>query len=279
MIELPKKDGYPTITMEFLKERPLSYSSLSWFAISPAHYIHYLTAPRETTPALLMGGLVDVLLLTPEDYEKKYVIMPKFGTSNKDKAAKEEFFKNNRGRTAITQQMKDEASRIVDALKINPLSRHYLDKITQTQRKMEWKCKETGLPFIAYLDMDIEGEYIGDLKCMADASPDEFNRAAYNFGYHLQVGIYRNGYKEKFFKFPRFFFLVAEKGAPYGVAVYDKLTPDFLKLGEEQFAHLKQEFLFCMENNLWHQSYEFRTVAGGYILDLPGYAKTKLNDR
>ena len=42
------------IDINFLNERPLSYSSLKEFAKSPSHYIHYVLAKREPSKEMAL---------------------------------------------------------------------------------------------------------------------------------------------------------------------------------------------------------------------------------
>ena len=46
------------ITIDTLKERPLSYSSLKEFAKSPRHYVEYLRREKKPTAAMAFGSLV-----------------------------------------------------------------------------------------------------------------------------------------------------------------------------------------------------------------------------
>ena len=76
---------------ETIEKRPLSYSSLKSFSISPKHYISYLTKERTPpTAALIQGSVFDILLLTPEDFEKKLYIAPPYEHSARTNLGKAE---------------------------------------------------------------------------------------------------------------------------------------------------------------------------------------------
>lgn len=268
----------PVITLDFLKGRPLSKTSLMQFRKSPAHYRHYLTAPKDDTPALVFGRLFDCMVLTPDETEKRFVVMPKFGRKKTDEEAKEEWILANAGKTFVSEEMVKTAEAMKEAVFASERAASYLNVAGQTQRRLTWEDKDTGLPMLSYVDADGTEpvDFIVDLKSAADASEEAFTRDAYKYGYHLQTAIYLEGFRRKLFRFPKFVFVVVEKEPPYGVAVYDKLSDAFLKLGQQELATLREEFLYAMKENLFEKTYDFRTTDGGLLLDLPGWARNKI---
>ena len=262
------------ITLETLKARPLSYSSLIAFKRSPLHYMQYLVEKRKATPAMAMGSLIDCLLLTPDKYEDRYIIKPDFSKGEGVRARAKAWEEENKGKTWISDVMLAEAKLIVLAVQKNPISKEYIDQVTASQKKIEWTDKETGLPMIAYLDLESE-KFIADLKSTADAHPEEFMKSAFNFDYHIQTAIYLDAAAHRG-KFPDFYHIAVEKKAPYGVSVL-KSSKQFIELGTQEYRKLLQEFKFCMEHNLWDQSYEFSAPAGYYQMELPGWALNKIS--
>src|SRR3990167_3918132 len=175
--------------------RPLSYSSLKAFQKSPQHFIEYRMTKKEPTPALIFGNLLDVMILTPEEYERKYAIMPsdvKRPTSAQVNAAKpspasieqikiyNEWCDENRGKTWICQEDKDLADFLAKKTFDNEKAKDLLSRVTSTQQKMSWTHKATGLPLIGYKDMNAP-DFIGDLKSSADGSPEGFTKSAFQF--------------------------------------------------------------------------------------------------
>lgn len=273
-----------------LDARPLSYSSLKAFQKSPQHFVEYRLTKKEPTPALMFGNLLDILILTPAEYDKKYSVMPAdlekpganiINAKNPSPASLEKIKRYNdwtganQGKIWITDDDYQLASFLAKKTFDNEKAKDLLSRVGSTQQKMSWTHKATGLPMVAFKDMNGDS-FIGDLKSAADGSPEGFMSAAYKFGYHLQAGTYRDGERTLSGRYPDYFFLVVETSAPYNVTVY-KATADFIKLGEQQFEETMQAFKFCMENNLWYQGYEFHAAAGYHQLDLPGWAKQKLN--
>lgn len=263
------------ITIDDLIARPLSFSSLMKFKRSPLHYIHYLNTRKEATPDMVMGSLIDCLLLTPDEYEDRFVIQPDFskgeGVREKARIWKEE----NKGKSWIKEEQLLDAQLTVDAIERNPIAKELRMQVTSSQKKIKWTDKETGLPMIAYLDMEAGNKFIIDLKKTGNADPEKFIRSAMDYGYHIQAAIYVDAANHRG-AFPDFFHLAVEDQAPYGICVM-KSSKDFLALGLQEYRKLLQEFRYCMEQSTFNQSYEFRSMVGYSQLDLPGWALSKLN--
>lgn len=283
----------PQYITEFNPEfdkRPLSYSSLKAFSKSPQHFVEYRLTKKEPTPALLFGSLLDVMILTPSEYDAKYAIMPntikkptsaQYGAKEKtDKTAQqieqyEGWCNENRGKTWIDLEDKILADFLAKKTFENKKAMDLLNRVSSVQQKVSWNHKGTNLPLIGYKDMNGD-TFIGDLKSTADGSPEGFTKSAFQYGYHLQTGTYLDAERTLSGKFPDFFFLVVETVAPYNISVY-KATSDFIALGKQQFEELMMQIKFCTEENLWYQGYEFHSAVGYHQLDLPGWAKNKLN--
>ncbi len=285
---MPERDDTGTkkveliIDDEFLKTRPLSKTSLIKFKRSPAHYIHYLTAPKEKTEALMLGSVVDCLTLTPNIFEKRFMLLPEINMRTNDgKAEYAKLLSEADGKELISPKLLAQATNMRDALLTNKKSAEYLvDIAIYAQRKLNWLDTESNLPMTGYTDFDADDpvDMLGELKTAANADIDEFSRDAYKFDYHIQAALYLEAFRKKLYRFPKFVFIVVEKEAPYGVSVFDKISPSFFKLGAQEVAKLRQQFRHCMKNDLFKSSYEYKSVDGGHLLDLPAYARQKIDD-
>lgn len=269
-------------TEDFLKKRPLSYSSLKEFAKSPKHYCHYLTKTRETSPALLFGDVCDRLLLSPNEFSKKYAVSEKFDLrTTKGKEDSLAFELANKGKVIISQPEYDKARIITDNVNNYARAKEYLQSLKTVQRKLTWKDKKTSLPFIGYVDGDnaqsiMDVDFHIEYKTAMDATEQGFIRDAYNFNYPLQIASYRNGYAVKG-KFPKTVYIVAEKTEPYCVQVFLP-SEDFYTLGKQQWDKLKTSFRHCMDTNQFNKGYDYHTAYGTTILDIPGWAKRLIEE-
>lgn len=270
----------PEITMEFLEKRPLSYSSLKQFRRSPLHYITYLTQKKEATPALIFGNMFDCLLLTPDEFEKRFVVAPEINKrTNAGKEQFEQFIEANKGKTIVTKEMIEGANKMIESVNNHRVASEILKANGTVQRKMNWVDTKTKLPCTMQSDFDSdEINIVCDIKSTTDASESKFMRDAFEYGYHIQCAMYLEAFRRKMFRFPRFAFIVIEKEPPFAVNVFNKISESFIKLGQQEIETLRQEFVHAMENKLFNQAYDFRSVDGGSILDLPAYAKHRIHE-
>jgi hypothetical protein len=271
---------------ETLKTRPLSYSSLKNFCISPKHYIEYLTAERKPdTEALIQGKVFDILLLTPDDYEKSiYVVnFEHSGRTNLGKAEREKAYTEAGGRLMIEQDVLYTTIAMIKSFFRDADAMYYFEKMKYKQVKIEWtdRGKErTGLKSVGFLDGESDKEsqdyFIADIKTGRSAETDQFIRDAYNFGYHLQVGGYTLGAKNEYYKFPDFVHLVIESTAPYAVNVF-RASSKYIEDSQEEYLAALTAFKYCLDNNEWHKGHAFKRFDNVKYqqMQLPGYWKPK----
>lgn len=265
------------ITLEDLMKRPLSYSSLKEFGKSPAHFVHYRNKPKEgKSDDLIFGSLVDTLKCQPVEFGSKYAVLPLECTQGLGmKERKLKFLDENKGKEIISPILFERAQQTVISINRNEIAKPYFARAKERQKKLVWTDEETGLPFIGYVDNDGDDFFL-ELKTAESASQEKFIRSAISYDYPLQGAMYVNGYKSIGQK-KKPVYIVAESSAPYAVAVYDRVSKDYLAYGQKMFDKLKFEFLACLENQSFEKSYDFRNVMGkGFILDLPNYLKNDL---
>lgn len=269
------------IIKESLKKRPLSYSAMKEFQKSPQHFFAYITKERKpATPAMIQGSIFDVMLLTPDRFDDMYHVMPKI--DKRTKVGKAEYANQLEicgDKFPITPEQFDTSINMLKSITKNEGAMDYINRFKFNQTKIEWKDHETGLNCIGYYDgeSDIEDQdyFISDIKTAQDASEDKFIRDAHNYGYHLQTGAYTSAAKQRFFKFPDFIHIVIESSAPYAVNIF-RASSNYLEQSQNEWHETLKAFKYCLENNLWHMSYEFHRLSVPYNqMNLPGYFKPK----
>lgn len=297
----------PGISMEDIVKRPLSYSSLKEFMRSPKHFLHYRNAPKdkEVTYALIFGGLVDCLVLTPDEYDQRYIILnapekcfpekvllkdvgkEKFEAYKVELANAEEAYKakcaeydkivSDNTKVIITQKMYDEACTLRDVIFKHPVAMKVIERVTKVQCEYTWKDKATGLSILGKFDGEGD-DMIFELKTAINADPEEFMKAAFNFKYHIQCATYLEAMAKKG-KYPQFVYIVIEKTAPYGISVLQP-TKEYVELGKQELRKLLDTFAFCLKENKWEEGYEFKSsrIDKTFALDLPPWAKRLLNN-
>ena len=263
------------ITEEFLQNRPLSKSSLMEFNKSPKHYIHYLQKKKKDSEAMRTGTLLDIRLLTPDQFDKKIVIVDSIpGERIKGYEGFMAVYKEQKVIPA-TQSEIDNIDNAIEAAMNTPEVRLYIDGIKKTQIEMRWHNKKNNLPLLGYVDFETmvsDQLFIGDLKKTRSADPDDFTRDIYKYGYHIQAAAYLDAYKYKQFRFPYFINLCIELEEPYGCSImfYESKT---IQEAQDEFYGLLDAFRYCMDNDLFHMGYEFRLMqqSSYFAVRKPGY--------
>jgi hypothetical protein len=255
------------IDIEFLKSRPLSYSSLKQFKKSPKHYIHYLTSPREYKTAYAMGNLIDSMLLQPEEVDKRFLIQELYkGTGSVALNNELRMVAQAENKEIISPKDHAIAEQCVKSVLEHKLASELLANRKDVQKELQFKYTG-GIPFRGFqdfgshLDREDNGhmkrqEIIVDLKSARSAKPRDFMRDVASYEYPLQPATYLNYYKRKRWQFPVFYWLVVEKTEPFGVSVI-KFDDKDKENAMIEFDLLVKAFKYCMKHDLWHMGYDF----------------------
>lgn len=254
-------------------EEKLSYSSISQFKKSPRSFIDYKMGKKEQTDAMKLGSLVHCLILTPQLFESKYFVfddtekVTEIGggnprATNAYKKWKTEQLALVGDKDPISKTEFDQASLMANSVLNNSASKPILEKCPNRETPMSFEMN--GLNIICFLDAH-GNECILDIKICADADPRKFQKTILYDGYYLQGGVYELAVGELK---PYYIVAVDRTGA---VSVH-LLMDSLLEHGMTEFERLTREFVACVDNNDFHQSYEYRTHNGYYQLDKPPYA-------
>lgn len=185
---------------EYAKWNAFSKSMVSSALKSPAHLHEYLNTHRKTA-AMALGSLVDCLLLEHDTFDDSFVVRP--DTYEDAKGVTKPFNMRSNwckswvaendasGKTVISSFDIKKAQSMADAVRCHKGAASMLDG--KTQISIAWRHEETGIMCKGRLDAATD-EAIYDLKTCQDASQEAFSRAAANFGYDVQGGIYQAAY-------------------------------------------------------------------------------------
>lgn len=227
-----------------LNTRPLSFSSLSKFDISPVHYISYISGAREETPQMLLGSLVHAMILEPDTIESEYVMSPKFDMRKKeDKEAKAKFDADNEGKKVIDPDTWQAAADIAGAVYDSPKCVSILSKLDMREAHFKYDYKK--LPVNGYIDgigKNNDIPFVLEIKTSITSNPSDVVKDFYNKKYYLQAGIYRKalevmGLTDK----APVVYIVVENKAPHIVSVF-MATEEYVEYGIKEFDRLISEF-------------------------------------
>lgn len=258
-----------------LKQRPLSFSSLSQFDISPVHYIKYITQKKEETPQMLLGSLVHSMILEPDQVEIEYVLSPKFDMRKKeDKEAKAAFDKDNEGKKVIDPDTWDTAKNIASSVYDSPMAVNILSKLEM--RECHFTFDHNGLPVNGYIDgvgKQNDKPFILEVKTSLTSSPSEVIKDFYNKRYHIQAGVYRKaiemmGISDK----APVIYIVVENKPPHIVTLF-MASEDYVSYGVKEFDRLVSEFKHWKDLGFPTVGYSKTGSEELYELGLPSWVK------
>lgn len=112
--------------------------------------------------------------------------------------------------------------------------------------------EETGLTVRCRPDLySPRHKLILDIKTATDASPDGWDKAIGDFGYHMQDATYTDVWAgSSGYEVDGFWFLVFEKSDPPQVALYE-LTPEAVAEGHAQYRRQLQRTKECIDSGEW----------------------------
>jgi len=227
-----------------------NYSVLKHAQRSAAHMLHAMT-PKDPTPAMLLGSLVDALLFAPEQIALRFVEAPDM--DRRTKSGREQWDTFNlsiaEGCRVIDADTWEKAHRMVDAIRRNRTARALLNG-HRYQIPMVWTDADTGVRCKALADSVLPGLTITDLKTTTCADAREFARNAASLAYHMQSAFYCDGWRECTGEDLPYTFIVVESAEPHAVAVY-RLEDAAIDAGRIRYKSALQLFADCTRSGHW----------------------------
>lgn len=138
-----------------------------------------------------------------------------------------------------------------------------------------WDDPETGVRLRARPDwLPHARRLIPDYKTARSAKPDDFRRAIWTYGYHMQAAHYLDGIAEVTGEKPRrFYFVVQEKVAPFVVSIIT-LEDIAIEWGRLQNRRAIRRYADCLSRDYW-PGYDDEVVTVG----LPVWAERDLQSQ
>lgn len=242
----------------------ISKSGLDLIERSPLHYWNaYLNPnriPKEDTPALLLGSAVHCAILEPDEFKKRFVVMPSFDKRTKEGKAKYEAFmfdlnlksiQNKCTITPIEQDVYDTCARMQDAVYNHPMASQLLLQDGKIEQRYDFENEMTGAKCKIKPDKFLHNSGIClDVKTTEDASPQSFGKSVANYRYDKQASFYMDGLNSIGHKCDAFIFICVEKTPPYAVACY-YATPSMIDIGRNTYISNLFTYMECLESGKW----------------------------
>lgn len=246
--------------MKTTQFRPISYSSLKEFKKSPRHYLHYLQERKESTQAQIISKALHVYFQEKEEgFLNSYAILNDLERPEPEKDyrnASNRDWKNSliqeaqeANKEIITKEDFETFKEIYNSAIKNPVSRGLVLFPGEHEKKLSWKVYDEEM--VGYIDKYIDdSDTILDYKFLDDANPQKFIRELqYTSGY-LQASMYVDAIKEETGNTPDFYYILAEKKAPFNVSVV-RMTPEYLEAGIVEYRNLVSMLKECKKHNAW----------------------------
>jgi len=261
-------------------ERPLSYSTLKAFDDSPLHFCYNWYTKRAKSDALIEGGAFDTMLFEPKSFDARYSVEPDVDRRTTEGKKVYDAWEADvvaKSLDILSPSQKLKIDLWIDAVKQSTDAQALLAGMTDVQIRLNWTHRSTGLPIINVLDGKGD-ECIIEAKTAVSAEKEQFAKDGYYWDYPLQAGLYSQGYVHVYGEIPkRYYYLVVEKSAPFSVSVL-RATPEWLKYGRLKAERLLNLIRHCEQEGLWAMGREFHLMYGNNNLDLPGWAKKKMEE-
>lgn len=208
------------------------------------------------------GSLIDCLLLTPQDFEKRFAVRPETYT-NENKEVKpwsgnanvcKEWLERHAGSQIVKP---DEVLRAGIAVKLIR-DDEQLAEVIQSSRKQVmltgfYDDKETGLriPLKSLLDLVPPSGYLADLKTCTDASPRAWAKHVYIYHYHEQAArhldLWNAAHGETRNEFRH---IIQESFEPFEFGKR-MLSAEFLSHGRTSYVKALKRYAECLKRDIW----------------------------
>jgi hypothetical protein len=212
---------------EYLAAEQINASALKLIGSrTPAHYFASLSKPKEESQAMKIGSAIHCAVLEPGFFEERYIILPD-GVDGRTKEGKSIISKAKQsGKVILSKSDAELCSYVALSVSSNAGIKKAL-KSGDSELSVftnDRKCR---------LDHYTQS-WIFDLKTCNDASPKEFAKQIYNFGYHIQAAWYLDTCKMAGLDTDGFIFIAVEKEPPYAIGLYE-LGSDSLEAGRSAY--------------------------------------------
>lgn len=208
---------------------------------------HAQYGARIDKPHFQIGKAAHCAILEPEDLEHRFTKGPD-ARRNSNEWKHAEDFARHAGTTLLKPDDYDTAMMIRDLAATVP----ELELMRQGETIVETSAyhvdEETGVLVKTRPDIfNVNHGLIGDIKNMADASPEAFKRDVGKFGYHMQHALYSDIWeKGSGHTVNGFFFIVFEKSSPPMVAVYE-LSAAAIAEGYAMYRAALEKYAECLK--------------------------------
>lgn len=244
-------DGIHSMAFEqYVAADGISKSMLDYLAhpYTPAHLRAHLDEPRsEPTEAQLIGTITHRAIFEPDTMVGAFWVKPegmKFTTKEGKK-----WQDDHQDRQIVSADTAEKIRRMVQSVWAHPIAKRLLTG-SSFERSLFAK-DEHGTLRKARLDvLTASGNMLPDLKTCDSAAPEDFEKTAWNYRYHVQAAYYLDICALLGIEREKFLFICVEKAAPYCVAVHE-MHPILVEHGRKTYQRDLALYRQCVETGEW----------------------------
>ena len=272
MNKITKPGIYKNVDIDDYHNSPgLSSSGIRSILKAPRQYYYeFLTdeGKKKDTKAMKVGRALHTLALEPEEFEKRYHVMPQ-KIDRRTKAGKAEYAENielARGKEVIDFDDHEAIKRMAWNLRAHPMFKKMIAKGGYVEHSLMWQDKDTGAMLRARPDF-YNDKYIVDIKSSDDATPEGFSRSLYKYGYHHQNALQADGLSQLTGnEYEGVVLFVVENKAPYLCRPY-LVKGNAVEQGRAEYKKAAATYKRCVDHDRW-EGYPLQVVE----IDLPQWA-------
>jgi len=249
---------------------PISPTALKQWLKSPNHFIAYKLGQRQESEAMDLGSLIHAYALTPDEADQAYMCIdetmilaqlsdsgnPRGTKKYKEWKAEQLDLALSTGKRIVSVEDLNTAKML--ATKLRTTFDWLFDQDTEYEVHVEGTI--AGMPVHGYVDMlrgHVLGDTVIDLKTTGYASLEKFKRDFFNYGYHIQLGMYCEILNTNHCQV-----LVAETDSPHGVGLY---------LVDEEVIQHSRDIVKNTIEDMW--SWDFSNTSYDGTITLPKWLK------
>lgn len=246
-------------------DRGISKSKLDKIEKSMAYFLHEETLEKDY---FNIGSALHDSILLPDEFERKYIIMPdtikirrgkewdKFSEENKDKT----ILRADDYQSILSMRNKIINHPIAKNIFVNGEPEHsYFSTMNVDGMEIPVRCRPD------YVSKNC----IVDIKTTVSAKPDDFSRSLFKYRYHVQASFYMDIInKVENLNIENFIFVAIEKEPPYAVGVY-LIDVESIDLGRKKYLENLKTYAEHLKNPREYFGYTDNKIQ---VIGCPNYA-------
>jgi hypothetical protein len=216
----------------------------------------------EESNAMRIGTGIHALLLEPDEFESRFVVMPDFHlheenvtkdgkrssstatTYYKEKVA--EFVKQASGKSVLTRSEYDQCLMCIESLHSRPAISKL---ITESSHEVTVYGEIEGVEFKGRIDA-LTTDCIVDLKTTADVSPLVFGRRFFSLGYDFKLAIYRELVRQNMEGVNDVKVIAQEPSGDFDNCLHP-IYPEILDMAFQRVLGVVRQYKECLATNVW----------------------------